>query len=574
MFGVDQTIIIRALNSTRQVYFPTYIGLRLIGSQLALSEDEYLQTLVRRRLIARDAWRFKPFKLYKGSVQTPEGYDHQYRDCLAPSPLTAIAEAFILKALAESPAFQVSPRVYSYHWPPSSRSGVSYRYFFEGYKKRNLDIADALEVSNQVAVVTDLKQFYPSANKEEALSALKKQLSQFGKQSGLSSGAILDFFAQLLAAGKDGIPIGPASSHVLGQLVMQDVDIQLTSRYGDKYFRYVDDIVVVCDAGKADAVKQDLQDCIEQQGLSINTDKTIVTTSVEWQHHIQRSDISDEDNLRLLSSDLAAYLAFHPDRANDLKTMFVNVGLCIPVNRLLSLSQYSRFRYFLRRKKSFGLYFAKNTDFLQRGLRLKTAYEKTLRDYVNAPTESTANLRRWQAQRTRRVINSLFYLRRFDEWGQHMNVFEAFPELVEQRALATALSCGTVNPILPFYGSGPAAFAELWAEHRQGAVSLSSPETGFNLAEIDGLITLRLYGTLSADALQFPTDSKDLRLLGVVNRHSSVRSLPDLSFEDEFESLCLGSSEQETSKLARTRYSLAEGSVLEALSLLSSEYRN
>jgi hypothetical protein len=35
---------------------------------------------------------------------------------------------------------------------------------------------------------------------------------------------------------------------------------------------------------------------------------------------------------------LAAYLAFHPDRANELKTMFTDKGLCIPVNRLLSLS--------------------------------------------------------------------------------------------------------------------------------------------------------------------------------------------------------------------------------------------
>lgn len=574
MFGVDQILLIRALNSTRQLYFPSYVGLRLIGSQLASGENEYLQKLVRRRLVAGDAWRFKAFKLYKGSIQTTAGYEHQYRDCLAPSPLTAIAEAFILKALAESPAFQVSPRVYSYHWPPSIRSGVSYRYFFDGYKKRNHEIATALTVPNQVAVVTDLKQFYPSANKEKALLALEKQLSQFGKQSGLASGTILDFFTQVLATGKEGIPIGPASSHVLGQLIMRDVDSQLTHRYGDKYFRYVDDIVVVCDAGKADAVKQDLKDCIEQHGFSINADKTIVTTGVEWQHHIQRSDVSDEDNLRLLSSDLAAYLAFHPDCADDLKTMFSNEGLCIPVSRLLSLSQYNRFRYFLRRKKSFGLYFAKNTDFLQRGLKLKAAYEKTLSEYINAPTESSANLRRWQVQRTRRVINSLFYLRRFDEWEQQMNAFDAFPELVEQRALATALNYRTVNPILPFYGSGPAAFSELWTEHGEGSASLYPPQSEFNIAEIDGLITLRLYGIVSADELQLPTNSKDLRLLGVVKKLSSVRSIPDLSFDDEFESLSLGSSEQEISKLARTRYSLDEGSILEALSLLSSEYRS
>jgi hypothetical protein len=577
MFGVDQTLLIRALNATRQLYFPSYVGLRLIGSQLTSGKNDYLQKLVRRRLVAGDIWRFKPFKLYKGSTQTSSGYEHQYRDCLAPSPLTAIAEAFILKTLAESPAFQVSPRVYSYHWPPSSRSGVSYRYFFEGYKQRNHDIAAALDAPNQVAVVTDLKQFYPSADKEKAALALKNQLSQFGKQSGLSNGTVLDFFDNLLATGKDGIPIGPASSHVLGQLVMQEIDNLLISRYGEKYFRYVDDIVVVCDAGQADAVKKDLQDCIEREGFRINADKTIVATSFEWQHHIQRSDVSDEDNVRLLSSDLAVYLAFHPNRAEELKSMFADEGLCIPIGRLLALSQYSRFRYFLRCKKSkaISLYFSTNDDFLQRGVKLKNVYEHSLVQFIQDPIETLPNLRRWQVQRARRVVNSLFYLRRFDEWSQNMNVFNAFPELVEQQALANALATRTVNSILPFYGSGPVAFSELWAEHGEGYASLLASESGISTTELDGVITLRLCGVISAESTQFLQNIKSDRLLQTVIQPTLIaRTKPDLSFDDEFESLRLGVSDQEISTLARSRYSPSEGTALEALSLLSSEYRS
>lgn len=574
MFGVDQTLLIRALNSTRQVYFPSYVGLRLIGSQLSFGENDYLQKLILRRLIAGDAWRFKPFKLYKGSIQSPQGLDHQYRECLAPSPLTAIAESFILKTLSESPAFDVSPRVFSYRWPPSIRSGVSYRYFFDGYKQRNSEIAAALDTPNQVAVVTDLKQFYPSAKKEQVESALKSRLDKCDKQLGALGEAIFEFYSQLLSAGGNGIPIGPASGHVLGQLVLQDVDSVLTGKYGDKYFRYVDDIVIVCNENDADTAKRDIQDCIEQHGFTINADKTVVTSGAEWHHNILRSDVSEEDNLRLLSSDLAAYLAFHPSRADELKRMFADAGLSIPVGRLLALSKYNRFRYFLFRKKAFGLVFSTNADFLERGLRLKEAYERTLSEFVGLPAESSPNLRRWQVQRSRRVINSLFYLRNFNEWQSRPGTFEAFPELIEQQALARALSSGNVNPILPFYGSGPAAFSELWAEHGQGDASLPPPETGLNIAEIDGLITLRLYGTIPADAVQFQTNKEDLRLLGVVNRNSSVRTLPDLSFEDEFESLCLGATAQEISTLARTRYSLSEGSVLEALSLLSSEYRS
>lgn len=574
MFGNDQTLLIRALNATRQVYFPSYIGLRLIVSQLQIQEAEYLQRLVSRRLLAGDTWRFKPFKLYKGSIQTPEGYDHHYRECLASSPLTAFAEALILKWLAESSLFQVSPRVYSYRWPYSNRSGVSYRYFFEGYKQRNNEIASALSQSNRVVVVSDLKSFYPSANKEQVLSVLQSRLQQCDNQPGLPHESIFQFFAQLLAANGNGIPIGPASGHVLGQLALHDVDSEMTSKYGSNYFRYVDDIAVVCDVDDAGTVKQDIQRCVEQYGFSINADKTLVTTHTQWQHSIMRADVSETDTLRLLCGDLAAYLAFHPGRADELKMMFTDAGLSIPVGRLFALSQYSRFRLFLRRKNPIKLYFSKNADFLGRGKSLKADYEKALSEFAQTPKETSPNLRRWQIQKARRIINSLFYLRRFEDWKHQASIFHAFPELVEQQALAKALSTGSVNPILPFYGSGPAAFAELWSEHGHGNASLLSLETGLSRAEIDGLITLRLYGIIPTDVMQFIEDREELRLLRIVSRTSVVRSKPDLSFDDEFESLRLGASFSELSTLARTRYSLSEGSVLEALSLLSSEYRS
>ncbi len=574
MFGADQTLLIRALNSTRQVYFPSYVGLRLIGSQLSSGENDYLQKLILRRLIAGDAWRFKHFQLYKGSIESPEGFDHHYRDCLAPSPLTAIAESYILKAMAENPFFNVSPRVYSYRWPPSSNSGVSYRYFFDGYKQRNNDIAAALVKPNQVAVVTDLKAFYPSANKEQVLSALKSRLDKCDPKLGTLGEAIFEFYSQLLSAGGAGIPIGPASGHVLGQLVLQDVDSVLTSKYGANYFRYVDDIVIVCNENDVDNAKQDIQICIEQHGFSINADKTVVTHGAEWHHNILRSDVSEEDNLRLLSSDLAAYLAFHPGRADELKRMFTDAGLCIPVNRLLALSKYKRFRLFLHRKKSFGLFFSNNNEFLKRGLTLKSVYERSISELIEVPAETSPNLRRWQAQRARRIINSLFYLRSFGEWTTQANNFDAFPELVEQRALAQALGSGNVNPILPFYGSGPAAFSELWAEHGQGCANLLSIETRLKDAELDGLITLRLHGMIPADSMPF-LSNEDNRLLHVVNQSTSTaRTSTDLSFEDEFESLRLGTSDKEISTLLKTRYSLSEGSALEALSLLSSEYRS
>lgn len=580
MFGSDETLLIRALNSTRQTYFPSYVGLRLIGDQLPKYNFDYLQNLVSRRLLAGDHWRFKSFDLYKNSYQTSRGIKHEYRKCLAPSPITAIAESFILSLLASENAFAVPDRVYSYKWPKSNKSGASYEFFAEGYNLRNREIAAQLSSPNAIAVVTDIKSFYPSVQKGKILEALTSYIDNSSQNLKVWRDAILGFYSQLIDASEMGIPIGPASGHVLGHLVLKGVDAELSNKYGNNYFRYVDDIVVVCSNADEDKVKQEINDCIERNGFTLNSDKTLVITGDEWRHNVLRSDVDNLDNFRIFTSDLTVYLAYNPDKADTVKKLLVEAGLSIPVNRLLSLSSYSRFRYFLSGIKSrYGItrsldlaLFTKEDEFMNRALELKKTYESSLSNLNQEPVEKVANLRRWQIQRARRIINTLFYLRSFNEWSSNDGTFEAWPELIEQRALSEALVSGKVNPILPFYGRGPAAFSEIWSEHGNGNAKFTNTEN-VDSAEIDALISLRLSGTISSDALR-SIQINNSRLFDIVNSNTSSRTIPDLSYEDEFESLKLGTSEQDISELAKTRYSQTEGTALSALSLLSSEYRS
>ena len=121
----DQTLLIRTLNASRQNYFPTYVGLRLIGDQVHKDSSGFLNAMVRRRIQSGDKWRFRIFDMYKGSRGSSESIEHEYRRCLAPSPITALAETYILGLLSESPDFSDTSNVYSYRWPSTSRSGSS-----------------------------------------------------------------------------------------------------------------------------------------------------------------------------------------------------------------------------------------------------------------------------------------------------------------------------------------------------------------------------------------------------------------------------------------------------------------
>jgi hypothetical protein len=583
MFDTNQTLLIRALNSNRFTYFPTYLGLRLIGDQLPSDTKGYLEQLITRRLKSSDTWRFQNFKLYKGSAHTPEGITHEYRDCLAPSPITALAEAHILALMAGNPSFQLSDRVFSYQWPRSRFSGGSYAFFAEGWKRRNYDVAEALKRPDSIAIVTDIKKFYPSAKQEHIITALKNCFVGTNNNNHAEADVILGFFAQMLDVSKEGIPIGPASSHVLGNLVMGGVDRELTNIYGTNYFRYVDDIVIVCPSSEEAGVRKVLNACLDRHGFSPNEDKETALDSKSWENIHLQPDIDTEDNFRTFTSDLAIYLAFYPDQAEPLKVLFSKHGFSIPVTRLLALSSYSRFRSFLINWKSpsrliqiFSILRKKNGDFLTRGIHLKTVYERILNELLKEPSNQEASLRRWQIQRSRRVINTLFYLRDFNEWNDMLWQFEAFPELVEQQALAESLSSGVVNSILPFYGSGPGAFSQLWSEYRKEEATFNWYGQSLVTAEIDSLMNLKLYGVLSTELPQLlggESNISQVRMLGVVNQDCpNKRSKPDLSFEDEFESLRLGVSNSALSELARTRYSYSESTALEALMLLSSEY--
>lgn len=578
---IGQILLTRALNATRPTYFPSYMGLRLIGSQMPVDNTGYLERMIVRRLRAADSWRYRPFKLYKGTVVKRGEPEHVYRDCLAPSPSTAIAEAVILALMASDPAFKVSERAFSYRWPRTLFSGGSYEYFAEGYKQRNIEIAAALPVG-KVAVVTDIKGFYPSVSADQVESALKARLTGDHSQLRDSAEEIMEFYRGLMKAGGQGIPIGPASGHILGHLVLENVDKELTEKYGTNYFRYVDDIVVVADEADRRSVEKAVEASLRRYGFEPNADKTVALQAQEWERSVLRSDITSSDTFRAFTSDLTVYLAFHPERSDEIKAAFAANGLSVPVGRLLAISRYSRFRYFLRRRKApeglthaLSLWLSNSEEFLRRALNLKATYEQTLASLVCEPHEKDPSLRRWQVQRIRRVVNVLFYLRDFREWGDGSTQLEEYPELIEQRALAEALSLGRVNPVLPFYGRGASAFAELWGEYGNGVAAFDWPKNELTLAELESVITLQLYGTLNQVDGLLGEEHPQARLMKVASHDCpKKRSNPDLSYEDELESLRLSVSNEKLSGLARTRYSLTESTALDALALMSAEYRS
>jgi len=576
---LDELLLIRALNASRPLYFPTYAALRVLGQHRPRVGDGLLARATLRKLNSGDSWRYRAFQMYKGTYLSAAPEQHEYRMCLAPSPTTAIAEAVILQVISTEGIFAVPPQVFSYRWPRHPLSGWSYEYFAAGYKERNSAISAALrENSGSVAVVADLKSFYPSANGATLLLTLERLLAKAGGQAGESRKEILDFVRQLVNSSPHGIPIGPSCGHFLGHIALRKVDRVLHEKFGSRYFRYVDDIVLVVPRENRQQALAEITAAVQSEGFLLNESKTVTLDMPRWESSVQAPDLQLDDSFGAFTSDLATYLAFHGQKADALKQQFLAEGFSIPVSRLLALSRYSRFRYFLRQRgrlHAASIFFNDVQSFVARAHKLRAAYEEKLQSLVDEGGKLEPELQRWRSQRARRVVNVLFYLWAPHAWRSKMTVFDAFPELVEQRSLASALSKGDVRPILPFYGRGPAAFAEIWSESGSAPAKFEWPETGLAEPEIESLVTLSLTGAmpeLSSDITGHQRHSRLLRLGG--ESASTVRSDADLSYEDEVESLTLRVSSGEMAALVRSRYAIQESSVLDALALLGSEYRS
>lgn len=282
------TLAARALNASRTIHKPTYAGLRILLRSLANDKDAFAAFLS-TRCQGRKDWRYFSLQIVKDAAQ---GKPPSYRNCVTGSPLTTLAEAYVLSLMAREPAFAVPPCAYSYHWPAEATAGRNFEYFFEGYERRNRAIAQRLtDCPDSVAVVTDIKSFYPSVQKDRLRAEVGRRCDLV--TDGPTRMAIRQFTLGLIDLSSPktaGIPIGPDLSHVLGHLALTTVDAALQARFGDRYFRYVDDMILVVPRSDVPESLRAVTAALGAEGLVLNGDKQDVIDPATW--HREAASIS------------------------------------------------------------------------------------------------------------------------------------------------------------------------------------------------------------------------------------------------------------------------------------------
>lgn len=537
--------------------------------------DSLLETIVTQTAVRKEH-RVLGLKRFKSA----EGERIKFRDFFVPSPTSAIADAYALDLLHRTGALIRRPDVFSYRPPPAADYGRSFEHFADGYRERNEAISAAMIERDSVAVVADIENFYPSVDGELAIRKLMSLVANCGASVESRQVAVIESAARrALSKDSGGLRIGLELSHALASVYLHELDVAMRTRFPGRYFRYVDDVVVVTSASDRDEVLAVLDAQLESLGLKRNANKDSVASASEWRGYLdatRRSTGAGYDPLAALKFRLKLFLARNPGRLAELEASLRSRDVYLPISQLLHSGRDVTWR-------------SRVAEFVNNGWRVLFKYRfDNVEDLAHASTlcraevlgllratvekgvsaESGTVARRWQVQGARFAINRALYFADSKDLALIAAFASGVDELAEARAVCEALT-GNLGRLALTPGPAVAAGAQLLSIRGVGvpdnisAASLfASPEVS---ADFETHLSLR---GLATPVLMSQDWTEDLRgLISLAKGERLRRTDRTIRYGTEVASLSANFSIERARAMARTRFLPQESVVLDALSL-------
>lgn len=506
-------LAMRAVNQYRTRDVIPYLGLRYYLESSCARRDRWASEVSVHLTQTRSTpayFEAKHFKEMLGNGQI------LHRSIFLPGPNEALAEAALLAECSRHSIFQPLPSVYSYRLAKENDSSGIFEPYFSGFRQRHNDVANACQaLGNGVVLYTDIKKFYPSVQAQQASevwwsscrgSGISEGLSQLGQK-------LLDDHASTCERFKQGqgLLTGPMFSHVIANQLLRPVDEAMAVEMPGRYFRYVDDVILV---GSADEVKAGHNRLIEMLGslhLALHDhegEKTFSVDAAGWLKGAKDFDNDDGKEWMLFISDLRRYLIAKPYERERLATLFAAEGFNIPIPNFMAVANESwsmqRLSDFLKRYRWAGKAIGRISDIqlLSSAKRMRDVFA----DHLNRLLQINPDIRGFDRKRLipklRYFGGRLLYLgtpEMLTEFSRGLNQFG------ELRLLATVLrSVATrdVSDLLPLGSNAVQSAAQVLRLSRE---PVRCALKTFGAAEMQGVAILRMNGVrLSEDYSTFP----------------------------------------------------------------------
>lgn len=329
-----ETLPIKAINQYRKRDILAYLGLRYyLENQCTLSDiwgDNVAIHLLKTRTIPAY------FQSYHYKDMNEDGSVF-HRNIYIPGPNEIMAETALLNECSDKSSFQVQPCVYSYHFTERNSKDGIFRSYFPGYQERHQSIAKSCkELNNSVVRYTDIEKFYPTISKELALNTWNSacdasNLSTKYRELGI---CILEGHLNACLNYGNGLSIltGPMFSHLIANLVLKKVDSILFATTKGRYWRYVDDIVLVGEQENVKKSHNELSQILNDMGFELHKgDKDFEIDSQTW---LKGENDFNDDSSKLwmnLIGNIKRFLVVNPEQKILLNRAFSNEGINIPL---------------------------------------------------------------------------------------------------------------------------------------------------------------------------------------------------------------------------------------------------
>mgnify|MGYP000123093060 CR=1 FL=1 len=501
MANTYEIIAHRALNATKTVNPITYLGIRCFLDSFSNEFDEHgFEYFIRHKLKVRQQWFTWKHKVYK---EINDKEEFVYRDFISLSPFGAISEAFLLGELLNEKCFEHKKNVYSYI-SSEKKSNRNFKYYFSGYKNRGEKIKDEIDKDEQLNIlVLDLKSFYPSIDKNKLLELIEKL--RHNELSENSYKITINLIKSLLSQSDKGVPIGTDLSHFIAQIYLYDFDDQLTEKFGSRYFRYVDDIIILGYENEIDSIKEIVRSALPNE-LNINNSKTDRLTKKQWDeiHSSHNSKDIFYDTLNLLTG----YLAVYPKKTEHLEKKLKEKSINIPLIKIQNQSKSDGWLYFLRPIiKNFRILKTNENGFISKFTDMKQHYLNnldSLLENTNFTDENDAG-NRVKIQNLRSIVSRLFYLLPLHELEEIGKKLPKINKILDLQIIINAITKKDLIPACNYCGKVIQTICELWVEADLDAVTLSKEDLKKldKINEIiDSIIIMRLYGVINFDFIE------------------------------------------------------------------------
>ncbi|EDY22425.1 hypothetical protein CfE428DRAFT_0550 [Chthoniobacter flavus Ellin428] len=462
-----ELLALRTVNQYRSRDIFTYLGLRYYLENRAARRDRWAEEVAADLRLGKSSTTYNLTYCFK-EIGANGAIGH--RELHIPGPNEALAEAALLRACAVAgSSFQSSDAVFSYKLPESTDPRGIFEPYYIGYAKRHSAIANACKTyPGSTVLYRDLRRFYPSISHSLANQAWEDacQTSGLDRKFKRLGDRILQDYRHVSTKSNKGIITGPMFSHLLANLVLRPLDDVMIGEFSGRYFRYVDDLVVIVKPNDANRTDAFIKELCGERGLEVNLTKGFEVSTDDWL--VAEHDLSlPQGGPSWVSfvGGIKQLLVSNPVSHTNLEQLFKDNGIrIVPLDYSHAVTDRSWLERFvdLASKPWFRRKVAARTPLTitAEGLTLRALFmEKFLTACEQPVPQGGFHRKRW-LQQLRYATARLIYLADPKHLQAISQALTKVSELTEYASIFDALSSKDVTRLLPFGGNVAQAAAQ------------------------------------------------------------------------------------------------------------------